>query len=174
MPMWRKPRREWCRTRQYALMLGLKEMSKSGLKFVARTLQIWASAANPSYAVPEDQLSLNDPDIVLKWLCKFVLETRQESGKRYPPKSLYSILCGLQCINHSNGVRFNFLDKKIYGLSSYTEPLTLFLMIWTRKVLEHQLPLLLLHLSKMKIFFLMRKLCQWTTLLVSRAWLSSM
>ena len=80
-----------------------------------RNVEEWArirNAANPSDAVPEELLSLNDPDVVCKWLCKFVLETRQGSGKPYPPKSLYSILCGLQHVNHSNGVRFNFLDKE--------------------------------------------------------------
>ena len=136
-----------------------------------RNVKQWArsrSAANPSDAVAE-LLSLNDPYVVCKWLCKFMLETCQESGKPYPPKSLYSILCGLQCTSHSNGVRFNFLDKKdLYGLLSYTELLTLFLVIYTCKVLEHQRPLLLLYLLKMKMFFLMRKLCQWMTQLASR------
>ena len=72
-----------------------------------RNVEEWAqirSVANPSDAVPEDLLSLNDPDLVCKWLCKFVLETYQESGKHYPPKSLYSILCGLQRISYFNGV----------------------------------------------------------------------
>ena len=49
------------------------------------------------------------PDIVCKWLSRFVWQT---SGKPYPPKSLYSVLCGLYRVSRSNGVTFNFLDKK--------------------------------------------------------------
>ena len=43
--------------------------------------------ATSSEPVPQDLLHCN-PVIVSKWLCKFILETRQESGKPYPPKSL--------------------------------------------------------------------------------------
>ena len=80
-----------------------------------KNFELWVKAtgeANPSDPVPQDILHSNDPVLVCKWLCKFVLETRQESGKPYPPKSLYSILCGLYRVCRSNGVEFNFLDKK--------------------------------------------------------------
>jgi hypothetical protein len=43
---------------------------------------------------------------------KFILETRQDSGKHYPPKSLYAILSGLYQLTRANGVMHNFLDKK--------------------------------------------------------------
>lgn len=69
------------------------------------------SKALSSEPVPEDILSSCDAALVTKWLCLFVLETRQESGKRYPPKTLYMLLCGLYRISKSNGVPFNFLDK---------------------------------------------------------------
>ena len=36
----------------------------------------------------------------------------RETSNPYPPKSLYAILCGLYQISQSNGVSFNFLDKK--------------------------------------------------------------
>ena len=39
------------------------------------------------------------------------METRQASGKPYPPKSTYALLCVLLRIVHSNGVVHNFLDK---------------------------------------------------------------
>ena len=48
--------------------------------------------ATSSEPVPEDLLHYNDPVIVSKWLCKFILETRQESGKPYPPKS-FCVVC---------------------------------------------------------------------------------
>ena len=36
------------------------------------------------------------------------METRQDNGKPYPPRSIYLLPCGL-C--KGNGVPFNFLDK---------------------------------------------------------------
>ena len=41
------------------------------------------------------------------------METRQENGKPYPPKSIYMylLLCGLYRVCKGNGVPFNFLDK---------------------------------------------------------------
>ena len=48
--------------------------------------------ATSSEPVPGDLLHCNNPVIVSKWLCEFNLETRQESGKPYPPKSFY-IVC---------------------------------------------------------------------------------
>ena len=56
--------------------------------------------ATSSEPVQQDLLHCN-PAIVSKWLRKFILETRQESGKPYPPKSSissfryarYSYLC---------------------------------------------------------------------------------
>lgn len=54
----------------------------------------------------------NDPETVCRWLQNFVLETRQESGEPYPPKSLYAILGGIFRVSRSRGVAFNFLDKK--------------------------------------------------------------
>ena len=62
--------------------------------------------------VPSDLLSSNDPEEINKWLCKFVLEVRQQSGQPYPPKSLHSILCGLLRLYREKGGSFNFLDKK--------------------------------------------------------------
>ena len=101
----------------------------------------WAricNAANPSDTVSEELLSLNDPDVVCKWLCKFVLEPRQESRKPYPPKSMYSILCGLQHVSHSNGVRLNPLDKKDLRFTKLHRTLDTVVSDLPYKVLEHQ------------------------------------
>ena len=56
-------------------------------------------------------MSSTDAESVCKWLCRFVLETRQESGEPYPPKLIYLILCDLHQISHSAGVLFNSLAK---------------------------------------------------------------
>jgi hypothetical protein len=65
----------------------------------------------PNDPVPEDLFNCQDPAVVNKWLCRYVLETRQQDGKPYPPKSLYGLLCGIQRIFHDNKVPFTFLDK---------------------------------------------------------------
>jgi hypothetical protein len=66
---------------------------------------------NPDDPVPEDLLECHDPATVNKWLCRYVLETRQENGSNYPPKSIYSLLCGIQRVTRENNVPFSFLDK---------------------------------------------------------------
>uniref|UniRef100_A0A1X7V2L8 Uncharacterized protein n=1 Tax=Amphimedon queenslandica TaxID=400682 RepID=A0A1X7V2L8_AMPQE len=48
---------------------------------------------------------------MFKWLCLFVKETCQKSGKPYPPSSLYALLCGLYGVCRFSGVKFSFLDK---------------------------------------------------------------
>lgn len=52
-----------------------------------------------------------DPAFIFKWLSRFILETRQESGQPHPAKSIYLLLYGLHHISRSKGVTFNFLDK---------------------------------------------------------------
>ena len=83
--------------------------------WAARNFSDWVDSRNKSFnpddRVPDDLLSYSDPAVVCSWLCRFVLETRQKSGEPYPPKSIYSILCGLYRISRANGVPFNFLDK---------------------------------------------------------------
>ena len=34
-------------------------------------------------------------EILNKWLCVYVLETRNHVGQPYPPKTVYSLLCGI-------------------------------------------------------------------------------
>ena len=60
--------------------------------------------------IPSDVLSTTDPELLSKWLRISVLETRQKSGKPYPPK-LYNILCGIYRTCRDNGLPFKFLDK---------------------------------------------------------------
>ena len=65
----------------------------------------------PNDPVPEDVLSSMDPGVICKWLCRYVLETRQENGKQYPPKTIYSLLCGLLRVSQDRGGSLNFLNK---------------------------------------------------------------
>ena len=76
----------------------------------------WAESRNSSVLnsdgdVPVDLLESQDAILVNKWLCKYIMETRQSDGTPYPPKSLYSLLCGLHRITQDNQVSFSFLDK---------------------------------------------------------------
>ena len=50
----------------------------------------------------------HDADLVSKWLCRFVLETRKTDGTRYPPATLRSLVSSeLQ----RNKAPFSVLDK---------------------------------------------------------------
>ena len=69
------------------------------------------SVTVPDDPVPIALLRCMDPELVSKWLCKYIMETRQDSGSPYPPKILYSLLCGLLRISRANCVAFNFLDR---------------------------------------------------------------
>lgn len=51
-------------------------------------------------------------EILNKWLCVYVLETRNHVGQPYPPKTVYSLLCGiLREMRVSNPQYPNFLQK---------------------------------------------------------------
>ena len=69
------------------------------------------SRESSSEPVPKDLLSSSDDQLICKWLCRFTLETRQENGEPYPPKTIYLLLCGLYRVCKANGLPFNFLDK---------------------------------------------------------------
>jgi hypothetical protein len=54
------------------------------------------------------------------WLAKFVMEVCKGDGECYPPRTLYSICCGIQRhLGESNGVNaFTILDKKVTGIKT--------------------------------------------------------
>ena len=65
----------------------------------------------PDNPVPEDVLVSHDADLLCDWLSHYVLETRQSSGEPYPPKSIYSLLCGLLRVAREKDFVLNFLDQ---------------------------------------------------------------
>ncbi len=67
--------------------------------------------SHPSDPVPDNLLCSSDAETLCRFLCLYVMETRQEDGSCYPPKTIYSLLCGLDRITRSNGVPFNFMEK---------------------------------------------------------------
>ena len=56
------------------------------------------NAVDPQKPIPDDLLSSNDPDMVCKWIQTFVMETQQESGEPYPPKSLHVTYVVFYCV----------------------------------------------------------------------------
>ena len=70
-----------------------------------------------------DAISLN------YWLAKFVMEVAKDSGERYPPRTVYGIVCGVKrhLADKNGDEALNPLDghDKRYGKLS-----TLFLLVW--------------------------------------------
>ena len=60
--------------------------------------------------VPLEQMS---PYSVNFWLCKFICEVAKTTGERYPPKTLYLLVCGIN--RHLSDMKgdtgFNVLDR---------------------------------------------------------------
>ena len=52
--------------------------------------------AHPNDPVPSNVLSLNDPEQLCQWLCRYVQETRKEDSTRYPPSSIRQLLAAFQ------------------------------------------------------------------------------
>ena len=64
--------------------------------------QEYRTLEEPDDPVSEDILEYRDPAIMSRWLCRYVLETRQENGTS---KDAVRLIC------RYNKVPFNFLDK---------------------------------------------------------------
>ncbi len=67
--------------------------------------------ARPDDPVPIDLLSCHDPTVVCKYLRYFALEARNQSGQKYPPATIRSILSGLNRIMKDGKAPFSILDK---------------------------------------------------------------
>ena len=49
-----------------------------------------------------DMLKSHDAELVCKWLCRYVMETRREYGNPYPPSTLRSLLSGVMQSHTAN------------------------------------------------------------------------
>ena len=88
--------------------------TESNTQWAVRTFNAWAqnrSFINPTEAVPVDLLESQDPEVICKWFCRFVMETRKNDGSPYPPASLRSLLCGLNRVLQRNKAPFSVMDK---------------------------------------------------------------
>ena len=77
--------------------------TKNSTEWALRNLNNWMEDRNrkvPGDKVPRDLLSVVDAEVLCKWLCCFVQETRKESGERYPPLTLRQLLCAFQRVRN--------------------------------------------------------------------------
>ena len=74
-------------------------------------LAINHSFVNASEAVTDDLLASCNPQLICKWLCRFVMEARKSDGSFYPPSSLRSLVCGLNHVLQKNKAPFSVIDK---------------------------------------------------------------
>ena len=68
---------------------------------------------NPDNMYPDVVLSPScSKELLYKWMCIVMNETWAQNGEPYPPKTLYSLLCGiLRDMRACNTTYPNFLDK---------------------------------------------------------------
>ena len=88
--------------------------TEANTQWAVRTFNAWAinrSFLGASEAVPDDLLASHDPQLVCKWLCRFVMETRKSDGSCYPPSSLRCLVCGLNRVLQKNKAPFSVVDK---------------------------------------------------------------
>ena len=82
-------------------------------QWAVKIFESWARSrpSSSTDAVPSDLLMSHDADLVSKWLCRFVLETRKTDGTRYPPATLRSLVSGLNRELQRNKAPFSVLDN---------------------------------------------------------------
>ena len=61
--------------------------------------------------VPENLFEMDNAEVLCKWLCCFIQETRKESGQKYPGTTLRQMLSSFQRVLRMNKVPFNLFDK---------------------------------------------------------------
>ena len=74
-----------------------KNMAQSNV-WAMRTFQAWMMPQNGSHCgdkCPDNILSTDDPDLLQKWLIRFLIEAKKANGEQYNPCSLQQLLCGL-------------------------------------------------------------------------------
>ena len=88
--------------------------TKNATEWALRNFQQWREYRNqrsPEDPVPEDLFRAADMDVLCKWLCCFVQETRKETGENYPATTLRQMLSAFQRVLRGNKVPFNIFDK---------------------------------------------------------------
>ena len=99
---WIRPRRGW--------------FQKKRRQWAVKNFESWARnrSSSASEIAPPGILHSHDAELVCKWLCCFVLETRKLFGSRYPPATKRSLVSGLNRELQRLSAPFSVLDKGDY------------------------------------------------------------
>ena len=92
----------------------IPDTTEFNTRWAMKNFESWVKQRNerlPDDPVPLDLLESNDADEICKIMCLFVLETRREDGKPYPPATIRSLLSGLNRMLRANKAPFSILDK---------------------------------------------------------------
>ena len=77
----------------------MPKKSADSSKWATKNLREWLedyNSRNPMKKCPDDLLlPYCSKELLNKWLCVYVTETRNQNGDPYPPKSIYALLCGI-------------------------------------------------------------------------------
>ena len=87
--------------------------TEQSTQWAVKNFGCWARSrsSSSSEVVPPDLLRSHDGELVCKWLCSFVLETRKTDGSRYPPATVRLLVSGLNRELQRNNAPFSVLDK---------------------------------------------------------------
>ena len=88
--------------------------TKCATVWALRNFQHWRENRNkivPDDPVPMNLFENNDAEVLCKWLCCFVQETRKESGENYPGSTLRQMLSAFQRVLRTNQIPFNIFDQ---------------------------------------------------------------
>ena len=113
------------RLQHFSKPVSLPEQEKTGKGVVAvntnessqwalRYFNEWAGnncSLAPYDPMPMDLLASHDGDLVCKWLCLFLMETKRTDGSLYLLSLLRSLVCGINHILQSNQAPFSVVDK---------------------------------------------------------------
>uniref|UniRef100_A0A1X7T9L7 Uncharacterized protein n=1 Tax=Amphimedon queenslandica TaxID=400682 RepID=A0A1X7T9L7_AMPQE len=86
-------------------------------KWAMKNLEDWFkdyNERNPDKKCPDEFLTGHgcSKEVICKWLCLFVNETRNKSGERYPPKTIQCLLAGImRHMRDQNSEYPNFMSK---------------------------------------------------------------
>lgn len=100
--------------------------TKNSTEWALRNFRQWRENRNktlPDDPVPDNLFRSTDTEILCKWLCCFVQETRKESGDNYPAATLRQILSAFQSVLRRNKIPFNIFNKHDLRFSQLHNPL---------------------------------------------------
>ena len=91
------------------------ENTKVNTRWATKNFRDWQTDYNcrhPSDPCPDDILLSDSTSNLAKWLQIYAVSTRKKNGEKYPAKTVYLLLCGLQRYMKENKKHpFNIFDR---------------------------------------------------------------